>query len=81
MIEGLQRLGYQVFDGGATFYLWIRVPGGQDSMTFCMDLLERGIVTTPGIGFGKNGEGWFRMALTVPEEDLRKVLDTLPPGR
>jgi len=46
-----------------------------------MDLLERGIVTTPGIGFGKNGEGWFRMALTVPEEDLRKVLDTLPPGR
>jgi LL-diaminopimelate aminotransferase len=81
MIDGLKRLGYHVFDGEATFYLWIRVPKSGDSMSFCLDLLERGVVTTPGIGFGRNGEGWFRMALTVPEEDLRRTLELMPPGR
>lgn len=78
MVEGLRAKGYQVFDGAATFYVWTKTPRGRSSMDFSIELLEKGIVTTPGIGFGKNGEGWFRMAITVPEEDLRSVLHQLP---
>jgi LL-diaminopimelate aminotransferase len=78
MIDGLKRLGYEVFDGGATFYLWITCPGGKSSAEVCSDLLERGVVVTPGSGFGKGGEGYFRIALTVPEERLKEALKRIP---
>jgi len=78
MIEGLHRLGYEVFDGGATFYLWITCPKGKSSANFCTELLEKGVVVTPGSGFGKGGEGYFRMALTVPEERLKEALKRMP---
>jgi len=78
MKEGLEKLGYEIFDGGATFYLWIKTPMGEDSMSTCTRLLEKGIVTTPGIGFGKQGEGYFRMSLTVPEEKIKEVLERMP---
>lgn len=74
MVEGLQRLGYKVFDGGATFYLWVSNPKGKSSVEVCADLLEKGIVVTPGNGFGAAGEGFFRIALTVAEEKLTEAL-------
>lgn len=79
MIDGLKKLGYEVFDGGATFYLWITCPKGKSSTETCADLLERGVVVTPGNGFGKAGEGYFRIALTVPEERLKEALKRIPP--
>lgn len=78
MLEGLKQLGYEVFDGGATFYLWVTCPNGRTSAEVCTDLLERGVVVTPGHGFGKAGEGFFRIALTVPEERLKDALKRIP---
>lgn len=73
--EALTKKGYEVFDGGGTFYLWIRTPKNQESMSFGWHMMERGVVITPGSGFGQNGEGYFRIALTVPEERLREAFD------
>lgn len=78
MIDALQRLGYEIFDGQATFYLWIKTPRNLSSMETCENLLERGVVCTPGIGFGSQGEGWFRMALTVQEERLKEAISRFP---
>jgi LL-diaminopimelate aminotransferase len=78
MVEGMRQLGYNVFDGGATFYLWVKNPPGKTSADTCADLLERGIVCTPGSGFGKQGEGYFRIALTVAEERLKEALKRFP---
>ncbi|MDB5036860.1 MAG: aspC4 [Bacteriovoracaceae bacterium] len=78
MVEGLKQLGYQVFDGGATFYLWVKNLPGQNSAETCANLLERGLVCTPGSGFGKQGEGYFRIALTVPELQLKEALKRFP---
>lgn len=77
-VEGLRNLGYQVFDGGATFYLWIQCPSGKTSADTCAELLDAGIVCTPGSGFGKQGEGYFRIALTVSEEKIRAALSRFP---
>lgn len=77
-VEGLKKKGYQVFDGGATFYLWIRNPAGRSSTEVATEFLERGLVVTPGNGFGKAGEGYFRMALTVSEEKIREALELIP---
>ena len=78
MLEGLQKKGYEVFDGGATFYLWIKNPDGMNSSQVADIMLERGVVVTPGSGFGKEGEGFFRIALTVPEERIREALERIP---
>jgi LL-diaminopimelate aminotransferase len=41
-------------------------------------LIEKGgIVTTPGNGFGEEGEGYIRMALTVNEKRLKEAIKRL----
>ena len=75
VVSGLRRLGYEVEAPKATFYIWLPVPKGFDSMKFATHLLEQaGIVTVPGIGFGEPGEGYVRLALTVPKERLEEAL-------
>ena len=75
LIDGLQSLGWQVPKPKATFYVWVPVPPGYTSSELTTMLLEKaGIVTTPGNGFGKNGEGFIRMALTVEKERLAEAV-------
>ncbi|MFQ5896539.1 MAG: LL-diaminopimelate aminotransferase [Nitrospinota bacterium] len=78
LADGLRRLGLRLEKSRATFYLWVEVPKGHDSTSFCGLLLDKaGVVTTPGVGFGQAGEGFVRMTLTVDEERLREVLRRL----
>jgi len=77
MVNGLKELGFSPFVPQATFYLWLKVPEGYTSVSFADKLLEIGIVVTPGSGFGQNGEGYVRIALTVSEERLKEALDRL----
>jgi LL-diaminopimelate aminotransferase len=75
MVSGLRRLGYDITPPKATFYLWMPVPQGYTSVQFTTHLLEQaGIVTVPGIGFGDPGEGYVRMALTVPKARLEEAV-------
>lgn len=77
MVEGLNRLGFRCSKPKATFYIWLRVPGG-DSMKFADMLLEKAaIVCTPGVGFGEHGEGYVRFALTQPVARIREALDRM----
>lgn len=66
LAEGLRklRMGFEL--PKASFYLWLKTPQGHDSISFAALLLEKAHVTVvPGIGFGPNGEGYVRIALTV----------------
>jgi LL-diaminopimelate aminotransferase len=75
VISGLKKLGYDLLTPQATFYIWLPVPQGFDSMKFATHLLEHaGIVTVPGVGFGEPGEGFVRLALTVPKERLEEAV-------
>ena len=61
MKEALLNLGYEVTGGTDSPYLWINVKG--DSWEFFDKLLsEANVVTTPGAGFGKAGEGYIRIS-------------------
>ncbi|MEW5693400.1 MAG: LL-diaminopimelate aminotransferase [Candidatus Hydrogenedentota bacterium] len=76
--QGLDELGFRYFDTDTTFYIWVKVPGDIDSKTFAMRVLEEtGVVVTPGIGFGRYGEGYFRVALTVKEQELKEALQRI----
>jgi LL-diaminopimelate aminotransferase len=75
VVSGLKKLGYDLLAPKATFYIWLPVPQGFDSMKFTTHLLEHaGIVTVPGVGFGEPGEGFVRLALTVPKERLEEAV-------
>jgi len=78
LVSGLLGLGLSVEPPKATFYVWVGVPKGFTAMKFTMHLLDRaGIVTTPGSGFGKSGQGYIRMALTVPNERLIEAVSRI----
>jgi LL-diaminopimelate aminotransferase len=78
LLAGLDRLGVEYFKPEATFFVWARVPGGGGSMDFTKKLIEKaGVVVTPGIGFGAEGEGFFRLALTVDPPAMNESLTKL----
>lgn len=79
LIIGLQGLGWNVTPPKATFYVWARLPKAQaDSRKFAKLLLQKAdVVVTPGVGFGKSGEGFIRMALTVSKERIREAVDRI----
>lgn len=75
LVEGLQSIGWEVEKPKATFYVWIKLPKKTNSISFSGLLLEKAnIVATPGVGFGKYGEGYIRMALTVPKERIKEAV-------
>ncbi len=78
MVQGLRAVGLEVTPPKATFYLWVKVPPGHDSVSFASLVLnETGVVLTPGSGFGEAGEGYVRLALTVPEARLEEAAQRL----
>ncbi|MGQ9735390.1 MAG: aminotransferase class I/II-fold pyridoxal phosphate-dependent enzyme [Thermaceae bacterium] len=61
-----------------TMYLWGRLPEGTDDLTFAKQLvLQTGLALSPGQGFGPGGEGYLRIALVRPEDDLLRAAETL----
>ena len=61
-----------------TIYIWAPVPEGHDSASYCELVLEEsGVVVSPGGAYGPNGEGFFRISLTVPDERLTEAVERL----
>ena len=63
----------------ATYYFWCRLPDGfTDSVKFASELLaQTGFVVGPGAAYGPHGEGYFRLSITTPEEEIQKGLAKL----
>ncbi len=82
LVEGLQRLGCPVEKPKGTFYVWIPVPEGETSESFSEKLLRKaGVLTIPGTGYGKHGEGFVRASLTLldpnPEARLQEAVERM----
>ena len=77
-LSGLKSLGIEFFYPKATFFVWAKVPKQERSMDFTKRLIaDQGLVVTPGIGFGQEGEGFFRLSLTVPKAQIEEALNRL----
>jgi len=78
VVNGLNKLGWNIKPTKATFYIWIPTLKEMSSLDFANLLLEKsGIIVTPGIGYGEFGEGFVRIALTVEEKRLEEAIDRL----
>ena len=74
----LAEIGVEVTPPRGTIYVWAPVPEGHDSASFCELVLEEsGVVVSPGASYGPNGEGFFRISLTVPDERLTEAVGRL----
>lgn len=75
VVGTLNDLGWDLALPQAAFYIWAPVPEGHTSSSFAEDVLEKtGVVITPGTGYGKHGEGFFRLSLTVPDARLQEAM-------
>ena len=78
VVAALRDLGLDVKPPRASLYVWARVPEGYTGAEFAEKLLEeRDIVVSPGTGYGKYGEGYIRLSLTIADADLDRGLDRL----
>lgn len=73
---GFRSIGWNVPDSEGSMFAWAPIPEHYaDSVTFCMDLMERsGLICTPGSAFGSLGEGHVRFALVQPVEKMREIV-------
>ena len=71
--EGLESAGFKVFGGVNAPYIWLKCPKGHSSWKFFDALLTRAhSLTTPGVAFGKNGEGYMRLSAFGSREHIEK---------
>ena len=74
----LRKAGFEVELPKAAMYLWVGLPAGVNSKAFARHALEvEGVLVLPGSAFGPAGEGFFRIALTVPAERLKESVQRL----
>lgn len=75
LVNGLRKLGFEIQAPKATFYVWLKV---DDSMAVAAKMLnEAGIVVTPGVGFGRSGEGYVRFAITRSVDRIRQAIERM----
>jgi len=77
--DALARAGVRVTPPKATIYIWAPVPEGFASAAeYCEYVLEQAaVVISPGGAFGPNGEGFFRISLTAPDDRLLEAVERL----
>lgn len=78
VVGGLQKLGWDVKETKGTMYVWAKLPKEfkkKGSMWFAEQLLkETGVVVSPGVGFGKSGEGYIRMSLVTHDNRFHDAM-------
>lgn len=79
LCQGLRDIGWNVPDSEGTMFVWAPLPEGYtDSEKFCVELMERsGVICVPGSSFGSLGEGYVRLALVLPPEELEKAVQSI----
>ena len=73
VVKAVRSLGLPVAVPQASLYVWAGVPPGYTSAELAARLLEEiDIVVTPGSSYGRYGEGYIRLSLTTPDDQVEK---------
>jgi len=79
-VKALHEIGWHVPTPEATMYIWAKLPPqwAHSSIDFCTELVcQTGVAASPGIGFGKSGEGYVRFALVHEPAKLQLAVDRM----
>ena len=81
MMAGFDKVGIKYFGGVHSPYIWLQCPNGMSSWEFFDFLLEKlQVVGTPGAGFGKMGEGFFRLTAFGSRENTIEAMERIING-
>ena len=76
--EGLKGMGFTVYGGVNSPYIWLKTIDGMSSWDFFSYLLEKAnVVGTPGSGCGPSGEGFFRLTTFGTHENTKAALERI----
>ncbi len=76
--ENLEQIGLKVYGGINAPYIWVKTPNNMLSWEYFDKLLnEKQIVTTPGVGFGKSGEGFIRLTAFGKKTDTLEAMERM----
>ena len=77
--DALHRIGVEVTAPKGTIYIWAPVPEGFGTAAeYCEYVLEAAaVVISPGGAYGPNGEGFFRISLTTPDDRILEAVERL----
>ena len=74
--SALDELNIKYFGGKHSPYIWLKCPNNMKSWEFFDYLLNNAqVVGTPGAGFGKNGEGYFRLTSFGSKENTIEAME------
>jgi len=78
LVEGLNRIGWEIEKPKATMFVWARIPEPYQkmgSLDFSKMLIEEAkVAVSPGIGFGDEGEGYVRFALVENKQRIKQAI-------
>jgi LL-diaminopimelate aminotransferase len=78
VVSALREIGVEVNPPKGTIYVWAPVPESHTSTSFCELVLEEAaVVVSPGSMYGPSGEGFFRIALTTPDERIEEAVERM----
>jgi LL-diaminopimelate aminotransferase len=78
VLSALHAVGIDVPPPRGTIYVWVPVPPGHTSVSFAELVLDQAaVVVSPGSAYGPNGEGYVRLSLTVPDDELREAMSRI----
>jgi len=81
LVNGLNSIGWKMEKPKATMYLWAKIPEEFQkigSMKFSLDLVDKAeVAVSPGIGFGRFGEGYLRFALVENEQRIKQAIKNI----
>ncbi|MDF1513791.1 MAG: type II 3-dehydroquinate dehydratase [Anaerolineae bacterium] len=78
VVEGLGNAGIPAVAPQAALYVWAPVPQGWTSEHFALTWLEKtGVAVAPGSFFGPSGEGYIRLSVTAPVEQLHIAMNRI----
>lgn len=78
LIAGLGKAGWHVPKSPGTMFVWAKIPEGWTSREFAFALIEQaGVAVVPGDAFGKQGEGYVRIALVQTAEKLAEAAERI----
>ena len=76
--DGLKQAGLTVYGGVNSPYIWAKTPDGMQSWDFFDKILrEANVVTTPGAGFGPEGEGFIRLTGFGDAEATKQAIERI----
>jgi LL-diaminopimelate aminotransferase len=79
LVNGLAEIGWTIDKPPATMFIWAAIPKQySSSVEFTFDLLEKtGVMVVPGSSFGERGEGYVRLAMVQPADQIRKAIEAI----